>query len=146
MMEEKQKISRRDKYAKKVKRSVAVMIDESKKVKVEVAIDRGKNPKKYNFLGQKALNEFQIYGQFQDFELNNNPKQLGIEYLRQLPKINEGASRVKKSRSTNTLIEVDNHHKSRYVDYLQDLKTQRSTRTSKTDQQIEGFLQNHKKK
>ena len=40
-------------------------IDEAKKVTVEIAIDRGKNPMKYNFLNQKALNDFQIYGEFQ---------------------------------------------------------------------------------
>ena len=58
------------------------MIDQSKKVKVEIAIDKGKNPHKYNFLGQKALNDFQIYGQFREFELNVNAKEIGKEYLR----------------------------------------------------------------
>ena len=38
------------------------MIDEAKKVKVEIAIDKGKNRVKYNFLSQKALNDFQIFG------------------------------------------------------------------------------------
>ena len=38
------------------------VIDEAKKVKVEIAIDKGKNRVKYNFLSQKALNDFQIFG------------------------------------------------------------------------------------
>jgi len=29
---------------------------------MEVAIDKGKNKMKYNFLGQKKLNDFQIFG------------------------------------------------------------------------------------
>ena len=52
-------------------------IDEAKKVKIEIALDKGKNPFKYNFLRQKALNEFQIYGEFKDFEMNVNGKDLG---------------------------------------------------------------------
>lgn len=61
-MEELQKQKRRLKYAKKAQKKHPAIIDESKKVKVEVQIDKGKNPQKYNFLGQKSLNDFQIYG------------------------------------------------------------------------------------
>ena len=37
-------------------KEIPIIIDETKKVKVEIAIDKGKNRLKYNFLGQKALN------------------------------------------------------------------------------------------
>ena len=60
-------------------------------------------------------------------------KEIGKNYLRELPTINQN-SRIQKSRSTNTLVEADNNYKSRYIDYLQDLKTQRTTKTSKTDE------------
>lgn len=42
-------------------------------MKIEINIDKGKNPLKYNFLGQKALNDYQIYGEFKDFQINVNP-------------------------------------------------------------------------
>jgi len=57
-----------------VKISHPVIIDEAKKITVEIAIDKSKNPMKYNFLNQKSLNDFQIYGEFPQFELNSDPK------------------------------------------------------------------------
>lgn len=65
-MEEKQKRERRIKFQQKID-EIPISIDEAKKVKVEIAIDRSKNPFKYNFLSQKSLNEFQIYGEFKNF-------------------------------------------------------------------------------
>ena len=61
MVAEKEKFQRRQAFEKRLK-EIPVEIDEAKKVKVEIAVDKGKHPFKYNFLRQKALNEFQIYG------------------------------------------------------------------------------------
>jgi len=57
-----------------VKISHPVIIDEAKKITVEIAIDKSKNPMKYNFLNQKSLNDFQINVEFPQFELNSDPK------------------------------------------------------------------------
>lgn len=37
-------------------------VDDEKKIKIEIARDKGKNPVKYHFLSQKALDDHQIYG------------------------------------------------------------------------------------
>ena len=55
---------------------------------MEIEIDKGHNKKKYNFLGQKSLNDFQIYGEFKDFQMKSDPKELGKEYLKELPSLN----------------------------------------------------------
>ena len=40
------------------------------------------NPQKYNFLGQKALNDYVIYKEFDEFGLNIDKKNLGDQYLK----------------------------------------------------------------
>ena len=79
-MEEQRKLKRRKEFQEKLK-EIPITIDEAKKVKIEIAIDKSKNPMKYNFLGQKALNQFQIYGEFKDFDLKINSRELGKAYL-----------------------------------------------------------------
>lgn len=75
-----EKKNRRWKYQQKIKQ-IPIQIDEAKKVKIQIALDKAKNPFKYNFLSQKSLNEFQIYGEFKNFSINSNPRQIGKNYL-----------------------------------------------------------------
>jgi hypothetical protein len=58
-------------------KELPVPVDDNKRLKIEIARDKGKNPVKYHFLSQKALDEEKIYEEFQDFEVNINPKELG---------------------------------------------------------------------
>ena len=55
-------------------------------MKLEIEIDKSKNPLKYNFLSQKSLNEFQIYGEFKDFSINANHKEIGKKYFEEVKK------------------------------------------------------------
>lgn len=54
-----------------------INVDEEKRIRMEITIDRAKNPSKYNFLKQKNLNDFQIYTEFRDFELDIDRNELG---------------------------------------------------------------------
>jgi hypothetical protein len=54
-----------------------VAINPEKRKEVQIAIDRGLNPQKYHFLSQKALSKEQIYEEFDHFEINVNPKEIG---------------------------------------------------------------------
>ena len=60
---ERQKYKRRLDFQKKIK-SIPISINPEQQKKIEIEIDRGKNPLKYHFLSQKALSKEQIYEQF----------------------------------------------------------------------------------
>ena len=58
-----------------------ISIDDSKKIEIEIALDKAKDPFKYNFLGQKSLNDFQIFGEFKSFSISSDAKEIGKGYL-----------------------------------------------------------------
>ena len=95
--EERQKFKRRLNFENKIK-SVHVNINPEKRKQMDIEIDRGKNPLKYHFLSQKALTKEQIYEEFENFEVNSNGRELGKNYLRQLPSITDG-SRIRQTNS-----------------------------------------------
>jgi hypothetical protein len=59
-------LKRRKAFQDKLK-EIHIDVDEGKKIMIEIARDKGKNPLKYHFLSQKALDDQQIYGEFHDF-------------------------------------------------------------------------------
>ena len=70
---EEEKRKRRWKFQEKIKK-VPISIDEYKRVQIEIQRDKAKDPLKYQFLSQKSLNEFQIYGEFKEFAIELNPR------------------------------------------------------------------------
>ena len=64
----------------------------------------------------------QIYGEFQEFEMNCDGRSLGKEYLKSLKDLpkSEGISKSSSLHSIKTI-----HEKPMYKDYLKDLKSQR---------------------
>ena len=66
-----------------------VNVDEDKRLKVLIALDKAKNPFKYNFLRQKQLNDYQIYMEFKDFAMDIDRNSLGNNYLEESKKIGE---------------------------------------------------------
>ncbi len=54
-----------------------------------IALDKAKNPFKYNFLRQKQLNDYQIYMEFKDFAMDIDRNSLGNNYLEESKKIGE---------------------------------------------------------
>ena len=71
-------------FEKNVSRKIKLKTNIEKQVQLEIAKDKITNPQKYNFLGQKALNDYVIYKEFDEFGLNIDKKNLGDKYLREV--------------------------------------------------------------
>lgn len=54
---------------------------DQKQLESEILRDKLRNPHKYIFLGQKGLSDFQIFEEFKEFQVDNNQRKLGVEYL-----------------------------------------------------------------
>ena len=63
-----------------------------------------------------------------------NGRELGKDYLKELPKINMQTSRVVKANSEKTLSVKDPAEKARYKDYLNDIKANRASRVLESDE------------
>ena len=114
---------------------------------MEIEIDKSKNPLKYNFLSQKSLNDFQIYGQFKNFAITANQRDIGKGYLEEVKK-KVGQSRVKKSNSISALRDSNFSDKIEYRNYLQEFKMRRRRQEQGGEEkdEIQKILKLHKNK
>lgn len=68
-------------FDKNITRKIRLKTNIEKKIEMEIKKDKTNNPQKYNFLGQKLLNDYQIYREFDNFKLNIDRNNLGNQYL-----------------------------------------------------------------
>ena len=95
-------------------------------------------------MGQKSLNDFQIFGEFKNFSINSDAKELGKEYLGEvLQKVRE--SRIGKSSSLQIVREAQYQtERPIYKDYLAELKMKRTSLQNPSGGESEGLTKRHK--
>ena len=112
----KEKLKRMHNFEKNVSQRIKIKTNIEKKMEMEINKDKIKNPFKYNFLNQKALNDYVIYKQFDQFGLNIDKKGLGNEYLKEIK------DKVKDSKVRTIPDEPSTSYKKVYKNYLVDAR------------------------
>lgn len=70
----------------RVQNKIKINVNLHKNMEILIAKDKAENPMKYNFLRHKNLNDYQIFKDFKNFNMEVDGKQLGNSYLNQVIK------------------------------------------------------------
>lgn len=129
------KLSRRRKFNEKLHK-IPINISIEKRMKMLIGIDKSMNPLKYQIMSRKGLNDEQIYLQTREFEVPNNSRNLGKQYLQEL-RVNQKSENIilslnsiydeskKKSKKGSGVMELSSHSRVAARDYHPNPEIQR---------------------